>query len=290
MVSVVIWAGNLQAAQESPEIVEKDISEIEHIYFHPLIVDTDKAFNGDYNEYINTWFVTLDEFKEFIDEAYERGYMLISIKDIHEGKISVPRDKKPLLISIDDLNYYNTMKKYGIAERLVLEKDKLYSSLNGELVPDAEAVTFLDSFIERYPDFSWHGAKGVIAVTGYKGIMGYMRDEYDQAKIAADYLKSKGWEFASHGYAHLSEANSSADRLDHDCYLWKSEVGPVVGETDIHIFPYGHSLQEDDPRSEIFYKYGFKIWGFLQNKMDSGEKLPLWRQDTDRRAIHDGTD
>jgi hypothetical protein len=149
------------------------------------------------------------------------------------------------------------MKRYGTAERLVVQKNKMYSLVNGELVQDAEVVTFLDYFIERHPDFSWHGAKGIIAITGYKGMLGYMNDEYDQAKIAADYLKGKGWEFASHGYAHLSETRSSAEQLDHDCYLWKSEVEPVVGKTDIHIFPYGHSLKEDDPLSGILYKYGF---------------------------------
>ena len=41
--------------------IEINISEIEHVYFHPLIVDTDKAFNKEYNEYINTWFVAPDE-------------------------------------------------------------------------------------------------------------------------------------------------------------------------------------------------------------------------------------
>jgi len=238
--------------------IEKDIFAIEHVYFHPSIVDIGLAFNGDYNEYINTWFVTSDEFKDFIESLYRRNFILISLKDIRDGKIVVPAGKRPLLLSLDDLNYYDTMKRYGTAERLIIKDGRMYSLLGGKLYETAEVVTIIDSFIERHPDFSHHGAKGIIAVTGYKGILGYKRDEYDQAKSVADYLKGRGWEFASHGYAHLSEATTAPEKLENDFEMWKKEVEPVVGKTDIHIFPYGREVAEDSPQVKILEKYGFK--------------------------------
>jgi hypothetical protein len=238
--------------------IERDISEIEHIYFHPLIVDTVRAFNRDYSEYINTWFVTLDEYKGFVESLYKRNYVLISLKDIRDGKIIVPEGKRPLLLSVDDLNYYDTMKRYGTAEKLIVNNNRMYSLVNGELYEDAEVVTFIDSFIEKHPDFSLHGAKGIIAVTGYKGILGYKSDEYGQAKTAADYLKARGWEFASHGNAHLAEPKAISEKLENDFEIWEKEVAPIVGETNIHIFPYGQAIPEDSPMVEILQKYGFK--------------------------------
>jgi hypothetical protein len=263
--------------------IEKDISEIEHIYFHPLIVDADRAFNRDYNEYINTWFLTLDEFKGFIESLYKRNYILISLKDIHGGKIVTPVDKKPLLLSVDDLNYYDTMKRYGTAERLVVKNNIMYSLVDGKLFEDAEVVTFIDSFVEKHPEFSLHGARGIIAVTGYKGILGYKHDEYNQAKIVADCLKTSGWEFASHGYAHLAEPKATSEKLENDFETWEEEVAPVVGATNIHIFPYGLEIPKDSPLEEILEKHGFKYtfgvgykttW-IVQNHMFSGTRIAI---------------
>jgi hypothetical protein len=263
--------------------IERDISEIEHIYFHPLIADIDRAFNQDYNEYINTWFVTLDEFKGFIESLYKRNYVLVALRDIHDGKIVVPAGKKPLLLSVDDLNYYDTMKHYGTAEKLIVKNNRMYSLLNGKLFEDAENVTFLDSFIEKHSDFSLNGAKGIIAVTGYKGILGYKHGEYDQAKLAVDYLKARGWEFASHGYAHLVEPKATSEKLENDFETWEKEVAPVVGKTNIHIFPYGREIPEDNPLAEILEKHGFKYtfgvdcktsW-IIRKHMLFGTRIPI---------------
>ena len=36
-----------------------------------------------------------------------------------------------------------------------------------------DLVPLLDEFIEEHPDFSYRGAKAVLAFTGYNGILGY---------------------------------------------------------------------------------------------------------------------
>ncbi len=67
--------------------------------------------------------------------------------------------------------------------------------------------------MDAHPDFSFRGAKGVIALTGYEGILGYRTDELESPAFAKEKeealkvvqaLKDNGWSFASHGYGHLN--------------------------------------------------------------------------------------
>ena len=41
---------------------------------------------------------------------------------------------------------------------------------------DYDVVPILDSFIKEHPDFSYHGRKGILAMTGYDGVLGYRTD------------------------------------------------------------------------------------------------------------------
>ena len=43
-------------------------------------------------------------------------------------------------------------------------------------VGDYDLVPLLDAFVEAHPDFSYHGRKGVLAMTGYEGVLGYRTD------------------------------------------------------------------------------------------------------------------
>ena len=45
-----------------------------------------------------------------------------------------------------------------------------------------DLVPILDRFVEEHPDFSYRGAKAILALTGYNGVLGYRTDEtYDPA-------------------------------------------------------------------------------------------------------------
>ena len=45
------------------------------------------------------------------------------------------------------------------------------------IIPN-DVLTILEDFIEAHPDFSYRGARGTIAVTGYNGIFGYRTSDY----------------------------------------------------------------------------------------------------------------
>ncbi len=256
---------------------------VEHVFFHPLIVNPSNAFlPGKRGKYMCDWFVTSYEFKEFINEVYLRGYVLVSLKSLFEerdGKIIrkqlyLPEGKKPLLLSMDDLNYYKTMQTHGVAKRLEIRGGKLYTVMDtpaGEQYLDNhEVVTIIDRFVAEHPDFSWKGAKGIIAPTGYKGVFGYKtvpskkNTEYDseraKAIVIANFLKKSGWEFASHGYWHLAENKTSINKLTKDLTKWKDQVESIVGSTNIHIYPYGDIIREGDPKLDLMRSYGFKYY------------------------------
>jgi hypothetical protein len=255
---------------------------VEHVFFHPAIVFPELAFAGNGGpRYMNDWFVTLTELKTFLQDMYERGYILVSLRDIFEeknGKIIsktplLPQGKKPLLLSVDDLNYYKTMQKRGVTKKLILKNGKLISLVNSptgeQELEDVEVVTYIDKFVKEHPDFSYRGAKGIIALTGYNGVFGYKthelkKPEYEKEKAdaikVAQYLKSKGWEFSSHGYRHLQEPTLKPEVLERDVNRWRAEVEPIVGKTNIHIFPCGNPVKEGNPLFEIYHKNGYRYF------------------------------
>jgi hypothetical protein len=279
---------------------------VEHLFFHPLIVNTDAAFRpGKRMSYMCDWFVTVNEFREFISQAYQRGYVLVSLHDLIDnrgtalspGKLKLPEGKKPLILSVDDLNYYPTMRSRGTAKRLEIRNNRLYSvvdSPSGErFLDDEEIVTIIDNFVASHPDFSWKGAKGIIALTGYMGVFGYdtvpskknASIEVERAKAAAvaRYLKKNGWEFASHGYQHLAESKYSVTTIERDVKRWNDEVAPIVGSTQIHIYPFGDILREGDANLDVLKQAGFRYYFgttfvsslHLQGEIVYGNRIPI---------------
>ena len=41
-----------------------------------------------------------------------------------------------------------------------------------------DVLTVLEDFIETHPDFSYQGSKGILAFTGYDGILGYRTSDF----------------------------------------------------------------------------------------------------------------
>ena len=237
---------------------EYPLDQITHIFFHTLIKDTSKAFDGDsksgeYDQYMTT----ISEFEKIIQIMYDKGYVLVSPHDMatvnedgtmSEGKIMLPPGKIPFVLSQDDVSYYHYMDGDGFADKLVLDENgkvkAQYTEDDGSVsVGDYDLVPILDSFVEEHPDFSYHGRKGTLAMTGYDGVLGYRTDiayktledlqddqkqflqehpdfDYDQdvkdATAVADALKAEGWEFASHTWGHKDAGQSSAKELKAD--------------------------------------------------------------------------
>ena len=62
------------------------------------------------------------------------------------------------------------------------------------------------------------------------------------AQGVARALKEAGWEFASHSWGHINFTNSSLSRIKADTKRWKADVEPIVGPTDLLIYPFGADI------------------------------------------------
>lgn len=268
----------------------KDNLQISHLFFHSLIKDTKKAFDGDskqngYNEYM----ATIAEFNHSLEQLYANQYVLVNIHDIAEVKdgkmickeIRLPDGKKPLVLSQDDVSYYEYMKGDGFAANLTISKENKITNTytdDGKVEYGSfDMVPLLDDFVAAHPDFSYRGAKGIIALTGYNGVLGYRtsiseygdnqktKTEIEQAKKVATFLRDDGWEFASHTWGHLNAGKVSTEQLKADTERWENEVKPVIGNTDILIYPFGSDVGDwqsyvGNPKFDYLHSKGFNFF------------------------------
>lgn len=291
-----------KAIEEYQEIkagcVSWPIEEVTHIFYHSLIRDTSKAFDDDYKVgSYNQAMTTIDEFNKITQSMYEKGYVMVSIYDLaavnkdgtmSEGEILLPPGKIPFILSQDDVCYYHYMDGDGFATKLIVDEDgkirNEYVEDDGSIsVGDYDMVPLIDRFVEEHPDFSYRGAKGIVALTGYNGILGYRTDssyaerpedidvdkaqwldahpdfsleeERAQAKKVADAMKEEGWIFASHTWGHLNVGEIEIERLQADTEKFKENVDPLIGGTDIIIFAFGADLTEIEDYSGEKFEY-----------------------------------
>lgn len=292
---------------------------VTHIFFHSLIVDTDRAFDGDVDQDgYNMYMTTVDEFKAILQQMYDRGFVLISPYHLaHEvtddngtrftyGDVRLPAGKKPFLMSQDDLNYYSYMvgtgsgknetpvfvdeNNDGFAHKIVIGEDGYptceYMDANGNVTTgDYDLVPILERFIQEHPDFSYHGARAILGMTGYEGVFGYRTKpsyeaamgseayaaEVQAAKEVAQCLRDHGWILASHSYGHPAYGNISADRVAADSEKWTNTVASIIGKTDVILYPHGsdiHTWRKYTTENEKFvtlyndgYRYFFNVDG-----------------------------
>lgn len=247
------------------------VRQFNHIFFHSLIADNSRAFDGDEDSTgYNMYMTTVNEFKNMMQTMYDDGYVLVSIHDIAkevtkedgttefmEQEIYLPEGKKPFVLSQDDVSYYGYMEGDGFATRIVVGEDGKPTCemilKDGSVVTGSyDMVPIIDDFVEEHPDFSYRGAKGIIALTGYEGVLGYRTDDptsptyaqdVETAKAVAEAMKADGWEFASHSWGHRNMQERSFNAVQVDAQRWMDEVSPIIGPTDILIFPNGVDIE-----------------------------------------------
>ncbi|WP_251137240.1 polysaccharide deacetylase family protein [Exiguobacterium sp. H66] len=249
---------------------------VPHLFFHSLIAEPKHAFDGDrkqqgYDDYM----VTLGEFKRILSALYERNYVLVRPTDLATWKdgrmtetaLAFPKGKKPLVLSQDDVNYYEYMTGDGFATTLKVKNGQITNTMTGKQDGAYDLVPIVDRFVAQHPDFSYRGAKGVLGITGYNGVLGY-RSSYaqygtstkvdrarQQAKATATALKQDGWQFASHTYGHIAVGKVSLATIQADTARYKRDVAPLIGSTRQLIYPFGSDIQNWHGYSGAKYRY-----------------------------------
>lgn len=294
---------------------------VEHIFFHPAIAYPEYTFStvsAARAEGLDDWMVTVDEYHKMLQSIYNNGYILVNMCDVWSevtdesgtarmvrNTLLLPEGKKPLIISYDDVNYYQYMLQEGFTHKLILGEDgDIWSwgidPVTGEEVisQSLDVVTILDQFVREHPDFSLNGAKGCLSLTGYEGILGYRtqndidiaaddpaRPAFDQnrqqeieaVKPIIARLKETGWTFGSHTWGHIRLSTRSTENIQRDTLRWKEEVGSLVGETNILFYPHGarpdggNDVTQTGEQFKWLQSQGFRI--FASVGTDSYSKI-----------------
>lgn len=279
----------VKTAQDAAVLWE-DNSKIAHVFVHSLIVDTSLAYDGDAQTTgYDDCMVSVEEFEAILEQLHARDYVLVNPEYISapvDGAMTyqdiyLPAGKKPLVLSQDDPNYYEYMEGDGFASNLTLNEQgqvkATYVHPDGRSeVGDFDMVPVVDRFVEENPDFSYRGSKGILAVTGYNGVFGYRTSEISYpesttrgediqaATEVSDALKATGWRIASHSWGHLAYGQITAADLAEDARKWDAEVRPIVGDTNLLIYPFGSDIAALEkyagPKFEVLSGYGFDTY------------------------------
>ncbi|HEX5265795.1 MAG TPA: polysaccharide deacetylase family protein [Acidimicrobiales bacterium] len=246
---------------------------VEHIFFHTLVIRPDLALTHDQlAQGFRDWFVTVGEFRSILDQLYANGWTLVDIHRAVDGTVMVPPGRKPLVLSEDDVNYYDYSRPRGLGWRLVLDaagdvKVEVRDNL-GVRITDEDLIPLVDEFVAAHPDFSADGAKGVIAVTGYEGVFGERTEDptspdwaasVARATAIAQRLKATGWTLASHSYGHIDLTRDSTAVAARDTARWQAEVEPITGPTDVYVYPFGAAPIPGSPTFLMLRGAGFTI-------------------------------
>lgn len=291
--------------------------QVPHIFTHCLIAYPEIK-NGAGKMNYGTDCINVTEFKNLLRELYDNGYSLVDIYDVYErdreGKlrfkeaVEVPVGRKPLIFSIDDVVYDYDKRGGGMVDLLALDEDN--NLVSGTYLPDGsidwsydrEVFPILEAFIAEHPDFSSHGARLTLCMTGFAGLFGYRTEvgdrpgdreaEIEKAKAVADRLKELGYSFASHSYGHYNHEKYSESSLRRDLQAFRDEVVPIIGEVSVYVYPYGKLLLPSDPRYAAMQEYGFDLFCsvshfFYSRNYESGDTLYMTRVAIDGYSLRE---
>ena len=261
---------------------------VEHLFTHCLISYPEKILdkNNHMKKHLLNDCITTNEFNMVLESLYKNNYVLVSINDCFETKnkiavkkkIKIPNGKKAIILGFDDVNYDSKKLGMGMVDKIIVDNNNNIASLTQinkkqEISYDKEFVNVLENFIKKYPDFSPFGAKGCINLTGYDGILGYRtshtnainrQEEIQQATNVVKKLKELNWDFASHSYGHYHMKKISIDKFKNELEMWKTEVEPIVGKTQVYVYPYGEweVFKNNDlcEKHKLLNQYGFKLF------------------------------
>ena len=225
---------------------------IEHLNFNTLISYPDKILNQENQNssiYDETK-ITPSEFKKILQELYSNNYILISLSElyfidnniIYPKKLLLPKNKKPLVLSFNNVTYKSSYQNTGEIDKIIIDnEDRLatYStkqSIQNRIAHDNEFLPILESFIQDNPSFSFNNARGIIFFTINNGILGYKinhknsSSKHDIKRVSeiVRRLKNLGWEFGSNNYDNSSDFALNEIEFINNITLWKQHIKPLL--------------------------------------------------------------
>lgn len=280
-------------------------SQITTLSFHNLIADPSRAFtNKAYGTSYNKNFVTIGEFSAILQQLYDKGYILVRLSDFTtcetldggqtqcaSKELKLPVGKKPLVLVQTNANYYTYMVDgdgdgkadkdgAGFASRMVVDGNgnitcEMVDAAGNTVTGAYDLVPILEQFIDAHPDFSYKGARAILAPSGYDGIFGYRTDaaiktekgesyfneQVEGAKALVTALKNKGYEMACYTYGNVEYGTIGASEIQADLRSWTAEVTPVLGQTNILVYAKDSEITEySGSKFNVLQNAGFRYY------------------------------
>ncbi len=280
-------------------------AQVRNLSFHMLIADPARAFaDHELGSSYRKNFITVSEFSGILQELYDNGFILVGLDDLYESKFSVssgrdvmqekalrlPEGKKPIMLSQINASYYYYMTDSngdklpdaggdGFASKLCYGPDGFYTEYvdaDGVLQQGAhDMVPILEAFIAAHPDFSYRGARAVIAFAGSDGVLGHrvnakhldaesLQAEKEAAATVTRALKSHGYTLACYTYGNVNYGNYTASDIQNDLAKWEAEITPVIGKVDVLAFARESDISDSSPYNSskftVLYNAGFRYF------------------------------
>lgn len=274
-------------------VVWDDLSEIPSLSFRTLVADLDKALaDPDRGSRYGSRYITTEEFSRILNQLYENGYVLVSLYDfavpvtaedgsvgVNRTSIRLPEGKKPILLTQEGVNYFSHMENCGgFADALVVGANGELTCRMGENEGAFDLVPVLNAFLAEHPDFSYEGARATIALCGYEGLFGMTLDESEAIRAVAAKLRAQGYDIACYTYSDMEYADFGVAGLKEDLDKWFAEITPVLGETDILVYPNGGDIKGQEAYSggkyDALHSYGFRYFLGVNNGSSWGMTAP----------------
>lgn len=281
-----------------------DSAVVTQISFQPIVADPARAFDGDgQSDYYYRNNLTVKEFKAVLEGLYSNGYVLVSQKQMAAadetgkfvaGSIRLPKDKKPLVMSLVPAHYLKEDASNGFADRLVVgENGQLtceYTDAEGNKTQGSyDFVSILEEFIAMHPDFSYRGARAMLTFSGAKDPLGYdlsNGEEAAQAKTVVEALRNAGYAFASFTYGEISYADSTPEEVKEDVESWNAVYGELLGPVETLVYAGGMELEEySGEKFDILMNAGFRYFSGMNNGDIAWGKMGDNYLRQDRRTI-----
>lgn len=175
---------------------------------------------------------SVENFKRDLEMLYEKGYRLVSFRDLVNGKIDVPAGTTPVVFSFDD----TTEGQF----RYIKDGDKTVVD------PDC-AVGMMEAFYKKNPDF------------GCTALFNYLPAMFDQPKYVkkkVDYLQEKGFEFGNHTITHPALGKVPDEQVEKEIAVPVKDMKSLNPEVkvDILCLPYGSIPQNQELMFEGSYE------------------------------------
>ncbi|MBC5648994.1 polysaccharide deacetylase family protein [Christensenella tenuis] len=252
---------------------------VEHFFTHYLIAYPEIALSkGSGADDLWNNCITPHELEAVLQSLYDNGYILVDYNTIYEtdenGKshftsLMLPEGKKPMVFSIDDVIGTKRDRGRGTIDKYILGEDgkiwtyTLMDDGSESIRNDNDFIPIIDAFIEEHPDFSLNGARGIIATTGFNGLLGYdVTNESERAEVQpiVDYLLAEGWTFASHSFHHFHWEKITVEKAAADIEKWNDQIASICGPVEMFVWPYGEYMETSNEKYLALKDAGFRVF------------------------------